>query len=138
MGAGHEAQVFKNCLDRMEENVCRCGRTPSEVGEEFVSSEDEGRTELSYASAAGEEYMAPPVENPIPLPVPAPASCCLGPTTTLPPMCQEIGLVTFMFFFELLFSYVSLTISFYVSCHGMTVSNLSCSLFTRSFHPFLD
>ena len=25
VGAGHEAQVFKNCLDRMEENVCRCG-----------------------------------------------------------------------------------------------------------------
>ena len=35
--AGHQAQVFKDCLDRMEENVCRCGRTPSEVGEEFVS-----------------------------------------------------------------------------------------------------
>ena len=33
VGAGHEAQVFKNCLDRMEENVCRCGWTPSEVGE---------------------------------------------------------------------------------------------------------
>ena len=29
--------------------------------------------------------------------------------------CQEIGLVAFMFFFELLFSYVSLAISFYVS-----------------------
>ena len=27
VGAGHEAQVFKNRLDRMEENVCRCGRT---------------------------------------------------------------------------------------------------------------
>ena len=40
VGAGHEAQVFKDCLDRIEENVCRCGRTPSEVGEEFVSSED--------------------------------------------------------------------------------------------------
>ena len=90
VGAGHEAQVFKNCLDRMEENVCRCGRTPSEVGEEFVSSEDEGRTELSYASAAGEEYIAPPVENSIPLPVPAPTTCCLGPTTTLPPM-EEIA-----------------------------------------------
>ena len=25
VGAGHEAQVFKNCLDRMKENVCRCG-----------------------------------------------------------------------------------------------------------------
>ena len=92
VSTGHEAQVFKNHLDRMEENVCRCGQTPLEVGEEFVSSEDEGRTELSYASAAGEEYMAPPIENSIPLPVPAPASCCLGPSTTLPPMeeiCEE-------------------------------------------------
>ena len=25
ISAGHEAQIFKNCLDRMEENVCRCG-----------------------------------------------------------------------------------------------------------------
>ena len=82
VGVGHEAQVFKNRLDRMEENVCRCGRTPSEVGEEFVSSEDEGRTELSYASVRED--------------------------------CQEIGLVALMFFFELLFSYVSLAISFYV------------------------
>ena len=89
VGAGHEAQVFKNHLDRMEENVCRCGLTPSEVGEEFVSSEDKGRTELSYASAAREEYMAPLVKNSVPLPVLAPASCCLGPTTTLPPM-EEI------------------------------------------------
>ena len=89
VGAGHEAQVFKNCLDRMEENVCRCGWTPSEVGEEFVSSEDKGRMELSYASTAGEEYVAPPVENSIPPPVPAPTTCCLGPTTTLPPM-EEI------------------------------------------------
>ena len=63
VGAGHEAQVFKNCLDRMEDNICRCGRTPLEVGEEFVSSEDEGRTELSYASPPGEEYVAPPIEN---------------------------------------------------------------------------
>ena len=89
IGAGHEAQIFKNHLDRMEENVCRCGRTPSEVGEEFVSSEDEGRMELSYALAAGEEYITPPVENLIPLPIPAPAACCLGTTTTLPPM-EEI------------------------------------------------
>ena len=89
VGAGHEAQVFKNRLDRMEENVCRCGRTPSEVGEEFVSSEDEGRTELSYASIREDEYVAPPVENSIPLPIPALAPCCLGPTTTLPPM-EEI------------------------------------------------
>ena len=90
VGTGCEAKVFKNRLDRMEENVCRCGRTPSEVEEEFVSSEDKGRTELSYALAAGEEYMAPPVENSIPLPVPAPATCCLGPTTALPPM-EEIS-----------------------------------------------
>ena len=89
VGAGHEAQVFKDCLDRMEENVCRCGRTPSEVGEEFVSSKDEGRTELSYASVREDEYVAPPMENPIPLPVPAPASCCLRPTTTLPAL-EEI------------------------------------------------
>ena len=89
IGAGHEAQVFKNHLDRMEENICRCGHTPSEVGEEFVSSENEGRTELSYASAPGEEYMAP-IKNPIPIPVPAPATCCLGSTSTLPPM-EEIS-----------------------------------------------
>ena len=89
VGAGHEAQVFKNCLDRMEENVCQCGRTPSEVGEEFVSSEDEGRTELSYTSVREDEYVAPPVENSIPLPIPAPAPCCLGNHNTLPPM-EEI------------------------------------------------
>ena len=90
IGAGHEAQVFQNCLDRIEENVCRCGQTSSEVGEEFVSSGDEGRTELSYASVREDEYVAPPVENSIPHPVPAPATCCLGPTTTLPPM-EEIS-----------------------------------------------
>ena len=89
VGAGHEAQVFKNCLDRMEENVCRCGRTPSEVGEEFVSLEDEGRTELSYASVREDEYVAPPVENSIPLPIPAPAPCCQGSHTTLPAL-EEI------------------------------------------------
>ena len=84
VGAGHEAQVFKNHLDRMEESICRCGRTPLEVGEEFVSSEDEDRMELSYASVREDEYVAPPVENSIPLPIPALAPCCLGPTTTLP------------------------------------------------------
>ena len=88
VGAGHKAQVFKNCLDRMEEKVCKCGRTPSEVGK-FVSSEDEGRTELSYASVRENEYVAPPVENSIPLPIPALAPCCLGTHTTLPPM-EEI------------------------------------------------
>ena len=46
--------------------------------------------ELSYASVREDEYVALPVENSIPLPVPAPASCCLGPTTTLPPM-EEIS-----------------------------------------------
>ena len=90
VGAGHEAQIFKDHLDRMAESVCRCWRTPLEVGEEFVSSEDEGRTELSYASVREDEYVAPPVENCIPLPVPAPATCCLGPSATLPPM-EEIS-----------------------------------------------
>ena len=89
VGTGHEAQVFKNRLDRMEENVCRCGRTPSEVGGEFISSEDEGRTELSYASVREDEYVAPPVENLIPLPIPAPAPCCQGSHTTLPAL-EEI------------------------------------------------
>ena len=89
IGAAHEAQVFKDCLDRMEENVCRCGRTPSEVGEEFVSSEDEDSSKLSYASAHGEEYVAPPLKNPIPIPVPALATCCLGSSSTLPSM-EEI------------------------------------------------
>ena len=89
VGAGHEAQVFKNRLDRMEENVCKCGRTPSEVGEEFVSSEDKGRTELSYAPVREDEYVAPPVENSVPLPIPALAPCCQGSHTTLPAL-EEI------------------------------------------------
>ena len=60
-----------------------------EVGEEFISSEDEGRTELSYASVREDKYVTPPVENSIPLPIPAPAPCCLSHHTTLPPM-EEI------------------------------------------------
>ena len=97
VGAGHEAQVFKNCLDRMEDNICRCGRTPSEVGEEFVSSENEGMMELSYTSAPGEEYVTPPVENPIPIPIPAPvSSCCLGSATALPPMEEITEEATFI------------------------------------------
>ena len=97
VGAGHEAQVFKDCLDRMEENVCRCGCTPSEVGEEFVSSEDKGRTELSYASVREDKYVAPPVENPIPIPIPAPASsCCLGSGTALPPLEEITEEATFI------------------------------------------
>ena len=91
VGAGHEAQIFKDRLDRMEENVCRCGRTPSEVGEEFVSSEDEGRTELSYASVREDEYVAPPVENALPIPIPAPvSSCCLGSSAAPLPLMEEI------------------------------------------------
>src|SRR6202000_1473855 len=73
VGAGHEAQLFKNRLNRMEENVCKCGQTPSEVGEKFVSSEDEGRTKLSYASVREDEYVAPPIENSSPIPIQAPA-----------------------------------------------------------------
>ena len=91
VGAGHKAQVFKNCLNRMEENICRCGRTPSEVGEEFVSSEDEGRMELSYASVREDKYVAPPVENTIPLPIPAPAPCCQGNHNTTLPALEEIA-----------------------------------------------
>ena len=87
LGAAHEAEVFKSHLDRMEYNTCKCGQTPSEVGKEFVSSEDKARTELFYASARGSEYVAPTVENPIPIPIPAP--CCLGSTTALPPL-EEI------------------------------------------------
>ena len=90
VGTGHEAQVFKNHLDWMEENICRCGRTPLEVGEEFVSSEDEGRTELSYASVREDEYVAPPVENSVPLPIPAPAPCCQGSHNTTLPALEEI------------------------------------------------
>ena len=96
IGAGHQAQTFKSHLDRMEENVCRCGWTPSDVGEEFVSSEDKGRTELSYSSALEEEYVAPPVENPIPIPVPTPATCCLGSSSTLPPMEETSEEPTFI------------------------------------------
>ena len=97
IGAGHEAQVFKNHLDRMEENICRCGRTPLEVGEEFFSSEDEGRTELSYASVREDEYVAPPIENSLPIPIPAPASsCCRGSAPALPPMEGIIKEPTFI------------------------------------------
>ena len=97
VSAGHEAQVFKNRLDRMEENLCRCGWTPSEVGEEFVSFEDEGRMELSYALAPGEEYVAPPIKNPIPIPIPAPvSSCCLGSAPALPPMEEITEEATFI------------------------------------------
>ena len=74
----------------MEDNVCKCGRAPSEVGDEFVSSSKEARTELSYPSAQGSKYVAAPLENLIPILVPAPvSSCCLGSTTALPPL-EEI------------------------------------------------
>ena len=53
-----------------------------------MSSEEEGRTELSYASAHGSKYTAPPVENPIPIPVPAPCHPC-GSSTALPAL-EEI------------------------------------------------
>ena len=60
----------------------------SEVGEEFVSSEEEARMELSYASARGSEYIAPPLENPIPISVPAPCHP-YGLLTALPAL-EEI------------------------------------------------
>ena len=58
------------------------------VGKEFVSSEDEGRTELSYVSARGSEYIAPPVENPVPLPAPPPCHPCGSSSTA--PLLEEI------------------------------------------------
>ena len=76
ISTGHDAKIFKSQLDCMEDNVCQCGHTTSKVGEEFVSSEEEARTELSYASARGSKYIAPPVENPIPTLVPAPCHPC--------------------------------------------------------------
>ena len=50
LGAAHEVEVFRSRLDQMEERVCRCGHTPLEVGEE-LSSEEDARTELPYATA---------------------------------------------------------------------------------------
>ena len=88
LGAAHEAKIFKSCLDRMINNVCKCGRTPSEVGEEFVSFSEEARTELSYASARGSKYVAPPVENLIHIPIPAPCHPC--GLSTAPPASGEI------------------------------------------------
>ena len=82
VGAAHETEIFKSHLDGMEDNIYKCGHTLSEVGEEFVSSEEEARMELFYASARGSKYVAPPVENPIPIPVPAPCHPC-GSSTIL-------------------------------------------------------
>ena len=98
VGAGHEAQIFKDRLDRMAENICRCGRTPSAVGEEFVSSEDKGTMELSYASVWEDEYVAPPVENSMLIPIPAlVSSCCLGSVAApLPPMEEITEEATFI------------------------------------------
>ena len=50
IGAGHKAKIFKDWLNWMEDNVCRCRRTPSKVGEEFISLEEEARMELFYMS----------------------------------------------------------------------------------------
>ena len=88
IGAGHDAKIFKDWLDRLEDSRCRCGQTPSEVGEEFVSSKDEGRTELSYALARASEYTAPPLANPIALPVPPPCHPC--GSTAVAPALEEI------------------------------------------------
>ena len=59
-----------------------------EFGEEFVSLEDEVRTELSYASARGSEYVAPLVENLILLPVPPPCHPC--GSSLVAPALEEI------------------------------------------------
>ena len=34
VGTAHKAKLFKTRLDRMEDNTCKCGHTPSEVGED--------------------------------------------------------------------------------------------------------
>ena len=86
--AGHDAKIFKDWFDLMEDSRCQCGQTPSEVREEFVSSEDKGRTKLSYVSARVSEYVAPPLENLVPLPVPPPCHPC-GSSTTAPAL-EEI------------------------------------------------
>ena len=87
--AGHEVEVFKNWLDWMEEKTCKCGHIPLEVGAELSSEEDDARTELSYASARATEYIAPPVENPIPIPVPAPCHPCSS--SLVVPALEEIA-----------------------------------------------
>ena len=87
IGAAHEVELFKTRLDRMEDNVCKCEHTLSEVGED-VSLEEEARTELSYASAKGSKYISPWVENPIPIPVPSPCQPCCS--TMICPVLEEI------------------------------------------------
>ena len=57
-----------------------------------MSLEDEARTELSYASARGSRYIAPPVENLILIPIPA--TCCLGSATALPPLEEITEILT--------------------------------------------
>ena len=66
--------------------------------EEFVSSEDEGRMELSYASVRENKYVAPPIENSLPIPIPAQASdCCLGSVAApLSPMEEITEETTFI------------------------------------------
>ena len=87
--AGHKAQVFKNHLDRMEENVCRCGGTPSEVGKSSSLLRTKAGQSCPMPQLLERSMCPPPIKNSIPLPVPAPTTCCVGPSTTLPPM-EEI------------------------------------------------
>ena len=89
VGAAHKAEQFKTCLDRMEERACKCGHTPSEVGEE-LSSEEVTRIELSYAFGRASKYITPPVENPIPIPIPAPCHPC-GPSMVCPALEEIVG-----------------------------------------------
>ena len=53
-----------------------------------MSLEDDAGTELSYVSARGSEYVAPLIENPIPIPVPAPCHPCGSSFTA--PVLEEI------------------------------------------------
>ena len=58
------------------------------MGEEFVSFEEDARTELSYAFTRGSKYVAPPVENLIPILVLAPCHPCGSSLVT--PALEEI------------------------------------------------
>ena len=83
--------------------TCGCKRSDRVLTKRLVPIEDK-------VFLKEEGYYTLPAAPLSPEPIPVP-----GPSTLLEVSkeCQEIGLVTFMFFFELLFSYV-LLISFYV------------------------
>src|ERR1700743_507922 len=56
VGAGHEARIFKDRLDRMAENVCRCGRTPAGGGGGVVFVQEWGRSLFRRRMRVGRNY----------------------------------------------------------------------------------